>query len=528
MEHREATQTRIHEFDASKAPIESINVGRKCGRVIVTASENLINVWSVGKRDPLFHFTNPQKVLWADFDPREQYIVSVDESSIKLWDLEQNGVARTLDFSSKIKMSATKRDNLAYHPFAHIIAVRFEDTPVQIWDLKSRMLLQTMPESIGSGPITFSPDGRWICAVNNTSVSVWDICTAQVVFTQQLSTAISSAVFSPTQIALVLATQSGAVEVWDLVNNKQLSETVQEAHAEAITSLAFNPEGSLIVGMTASGVKAFEWPSGQCVDQITVDHDEWKTISGFTRVPNSPYLIGCAARENNSAAWVVDTSKFMSESANETADASVADDFAVNNSQDETSQDEEVSAAGTSKDTRGNDNIAEDLLEESYEVYANLTTRATNLRALRSLWSSRGSVKSCLEMINRSNDSFILHDIIHNDILSVTRSELTVEDCLLLLHQLKLLLGSQVDDHILSSLRMLKEMVKTHGAAIKSGKEAMMNLSEDDKQTQARNMSFYENFVGIRRLLLQLKKKSGGVSTASKELSDDINTAISA
>ena len=165
-----------------------------------------------------------------------------------------------------------------------------------------------MPESTGSGLITFSPDGRWICAVNNTSVIVWDISTAQVVFAQQLSAAISSAVFSPTQIALVLATQSGAVEVWDLVNNKQLSETVQEAHAEAITSLAFNPEGSLIVGLTASGVKAFEWPSGQCVDQITVDHDEWKTISSFTRVPNSPYLIGCAARENNSAAWVVDTS----------------------------------------------------------------------------------------------------------------------------------------------------------------------------------------------------------------------------
>lgn len=83
----------------------------------------------------------------------------------------------------------------------------------------------------------------------------------------------------------------------------------------------------------------------------------------------------------------------MSENANETADASVADDFAVNNSQDETSQDEEVSAAGTSKESRGNDDVAEDLLEESYEVYANLTTRATNLRALRSLWSSRVRTK---------------------------------------------------------------------------------------------------------------------------------------
>jgi len=41
-------------------------------------------------------------------------------------------------------------------------------------------------------------------------------------------------------------------------------------------------------------------------------------------------------------------------------------------------------------------------------------------------------------------------------------------------------------------------------------------------------MSFYENFVGIRRLLLQLKKKSGVVSSAAKELSDDINAAISA
>ncbi len=79
----------------------------------------------------------------------------------------------------------------------------------------------------------------------------------------------------------------------------------------------------------------------------------------------------------------------MSASASETADAAGAEDFAVNNSQDETSQDEEVSAAGTSKETRANDDIAEDLLEESYEVYANLTTRATNLRALRSLWSSR-------------------------------------------------------------------------------------------------------------------------------------------
>lgn len=222
-------------------------------------------------------------------------------------------------------MSATKRNNIAYHPFAHIIAVRFEDTPVQIWDLKvnqfnsrpsinwpnigqSRTLLQTMPESTGAGPVTFSPDGRWICAANNASVSVWDVNTAQVVFAQQLSATISSAVFSPTQIALVLATQSGAVEVWDLVNNKQLSETVQEAHAETVTALAFNLEGSLILGLTASGVKAFEWPSGQCVDQIAVENDEWRTISGLTHVPNSPYLIGCAAKENNSAAWVVDTS----------------------------------------------------------------------------------------------------------------------------------------------------------------------------------------------------------------------------
>lgn len=242
--------------------------------------------------------------------------------------------------------------------------------------------------------------------MNNTSVTVWDVSTAQVVFTQQLSSPITSAVFSPTQIALVLATQSGAVEVWDLVSNKQLSETVQEAHAESITSLAFNLEGSLIVGLTATGVKAFEWPSGQCLDQITIEHDEWKTISDLTRVPNSPYLIGCAARENKSATWVIDTSvsviivittytlltlvqKFMTENANETADASVADDYAVNNSQDETSQDEEVSAAGASKDARGNDDMVEDLLEESYEVYANLTTRVTNLRALRSLWGAR-------------------------------------------------------------------------------------------------------------------------------------------
>lgn len=42
-------------------------------------------------------------------------------------------------------------------------------------------------------------------------------------------------------------------------------------------------------------------------------------------------------------------------------------------------------------------------------------------------------------------------------------------------------LSNTATSHILSSLKMLKEMVRTHGVAIKSGKEAMMNLSEDDK-----------------------------------------------
>ena len=169
-----------------------------------------------------------------------------------------------------------------------------------------------MPESTGSGPITFSPDGRWICAVNNTdsaSVRVWDISTGQVVFSHSLTTSVSCAAFNPTEIALVFATQSGTVEVWDLVNNKQLSETVQEAHFEAITSLSFHSDGNLIIGTTTSGVKAFEWPSGQCVDQVAVEYEEWKTIADLTLVPNSPYLLGCALKENNvCATLVVDTS----------------------------------------------------------------------------------------------------------------------------------------------------------------------------------------------------------------------------
>lgn len=282
---------------------------------------------------------NSQKVSWADFDPREQYIVSIDENTVKLWDLDQSRgtikpsyycrsnllqVARTLEFP-KIKLSAIKRNSLAYHPFAHIVALRFEESPVQIWDLKvslriyplallltpqqSRTLLQTLPESLGSGPITFSPDGRWVCAVNNTglmSVQVWDMATAQVVFSHPLTSSINSAVFSPTDIALVLAGQSGAVEIWDLANSKQLNENAQEAHADAITALVFAPESSVMIGMTANGLRSFEWPTGQCLDQVAIENDEWKTISELTHVAHSPYLIGCAVRDNKVSTWVVD------------------------------------------------------------------------------------------------------------------------------------------------------------------------------------------------------------------------------
>lgn len=126
------------------------------------------------------------------------------------------------------------------------------------------------------------------------------------------------------------------------------------------------------------------------------------------------------------------------------------------------------------------------LLKESLEMCGLLTSRLTNLRAVRSMWTMKvlhsltwllllllqcfdsskiwvfifvdlneyifyfkGSVMSALEVLTRINDPSVLHDLINRDILSVVESKLHFDECLMLLPLLKTLLqNEEIEEYV--------------------------------------------------------------------------------
>lgn len=91
--------TRIHEFVAHGATVNCMQIGRKSGSVMVTGGDDKkVNVWSVGKPNAIMSLAGHTSAIeCVSFDSNEQTVIAGSAGgTLKLWDLEQAKVARTL------------------------------------------------------------------------------------------------------------------------------------------------------------------------------------------------------------------------------------------------------------------------------------------------------------------------------------------------------------------------------------------------------------------------------------------------
>jgi WD40 repeat protein len=132
---------------------------------------------------------------------------------------------------------------------------------VRLLDIASGRDIKSLHGVIANLSVSFTPDGRQILA-GGQSVQLWDIASERLIRTASEGLYFSVA-FSADGRQSAFSWYSGAITLWDMINNREIIELPGHSHAETIFALAFSPDGRRLL-------------SGSMLGRITL----WDTTSG--------------------------------------------------------------------------------------------------------------------------------------------------------------------------------------------------------------------------------------------------------
>jgi WD40 repeat protein len=327
--------SKLCEFLPHQQGSTCIQIGKKSGRILVTAGNQTINLWTVGNiASPVLRLPDqPTAVGTLTFDSQEELLAATFQNGvIKVWDLEEAKVVRTLEFFDK-ELPSLYPTTVAFHPCRSIVAYFLADGSAQVYDLKACRVLQThhpfshlsqesnktTSHSFSSGLIQFSPDGRWLCTAVNSlqtkyhKIHIWDLVASKCIAELQTTgnSPINNVHFNPIDFVLALGTVSGTVELWDLDTFK-LSASFPET--SSLRTLSFAPDGNVLFALHSSYIKTYRWPptADQKMNETTIpitEGDGWKDVVDMAAVSRTHHFVVAALPNPNVILWTIDTKK---------------------------------------------------------------------------------------------------------------------------------------------------------------------------------------------------------------------------
>jgi katanin p80 WD40 repeat-containing subunit B1 len=113
------------------------------------------------------------------FDVQEEVVVGgATSGTIKLWDLDQGKVIRTL-VGHRSDCQAVE-----FHPYGAFFASGSLDTNLKVWDIRRKACIQTYKgHAAGLSVVRFSPDGKWVVSGDEDGlVKVWDLSAGKLLY----------------------------------------------------------------------------------------------------------------------------------------------------------------------------------------------------------------------------------------------------------------------------------------------------------------------------------------------------------
>ncbi|MCJ8279266.1 MAG: NB-ARC domain-containing protein, partial [Rivularia sp. ALOHA_DT_140] len=279
------------------------------GRRIATGSDDqTVRIWDVtdGKCLQVIQgYTNSIKSV--QFTPNSKKLVTAHQDcTVKIWDVFSHQHLCTLKGHDSPVLS------VGLHPDGKLIASGSEDGTIKIWDIDKNKCLYSLSEHAADiWGISFSPDGQFFASGSyDKTIKIWRLDQKICIHTLKgYDDQIGAVIFNPEGSLLATAGES-AVEIWDVASGKRVYILEEEEHKGRVKSVAFSPDGKLLVsGSTDKTIKIWDLSNLQLIRNLT-GHDA--SVVSVALSPDGEKIVSSAC-EGTIRIWNVDDGKCIQE-----------------------------------------------------------------------------------------------------------------------------------------------------------------------------------------------------------------------
>ncbi|MBL0233872.1 MAG: caspase family protein [Chitinophagaceae bacterium] len=240
-------------------------------------ADKTADLWDLNSGNLLKSFSGfGTAVKHIRFSKNGEKIYTASEDEVKIWQNEGNGLVKD------IRPHSYKTWSVLHHPFRPEIIIAQNDSLAKVWntiDGQPELTLGKHTEGVEYGE--FSPDGKKMLTVADSSVFIWDAGSGKLLASIRDAADIYSAHFSNDQTKILTAGYRH-VSVWSAANNSRIS--VMEGLNGLIGNATFTEDGqTVITGSDDSLVVWWNANTGKIikgtimnagVDQVSISPDQ--------------------------------------------------------------------------------------------------------------------------------------------------------------------------------------------------------------------------------------------------------------
>ncbi|HEY1378630.1 MAG TPA: serine/threonine-protein kinase [Gemmataceae bacterium] len=225
-----------------------------------TARDGTIRLWNLEAGTEVRQFLgHVGQVWWADVSPDGRLLLSCgQDKTIRLWDLRTGAEIRRLVGHTEIVTC------VAFLPDGRRAVSCSTDRSARLWDTQTGAVLSSITLPAQAYRLTLAADGRRVVLASRSSVQVWDVETAQVIFYETVIDAKSymeEGRFSPDGHWLLAGGSDGGVRIWDVTTGRDLP--IMKVFKGKILEVVWAADGrSFAVSCSDGTIRVWSWPRG--------------------------------------------------------------------------------------------------------------------------------------------------------------------------------------------------------------------------------------------------------------------------
>ena len=258
---------------------------------------NKVVIWDLINRDHFPIENNDTLVKSLTFSVDSTLIaIAYNREGTSIWDIK----------TSKLKLNLINDvvEDIAFHPNGKLLLEsQLNGGDINVWNLETEEILETISGYSGSSNMEFSPDGNYFASTTSgtrqskSEVVVWDTSTWKKIRSYRgHSDIINKITFSPEGKTLATSDRNGSVMIWNLEAGKMFWRLLGGRNTKVydrIFDVEFSPDGNIV----AAGNSGITLLNAQTGKMLKSHSKQGSDVNNFHRIDFSPdgnYLVSAS------------------------------------------------------------------------------------------------------------------------------------------------------------------------------------------------------------------------------------------